>query len=110
MKAQAIHNNNYGSRYMSFKKTMEINLISHIITSFKEKTKTDSCDNSVKELICVLYDNSLLTSGFSLEKPQTFANRIHRLIKLCLSIDDDEEELWKKKTNSKKKVLWDKLI
>merc|ERR1711937_439056 len=65
MRAQALRDNSMSS-YMASKKT-------------------------VKDLVHLLFETSLLPSGFSLDEPATFAGRIHRMIKLGLSIEEDDE-------------------
>ena len=91
MKAQALRDNNASSAMMS-KKIMEINPHHSIIKSLKDRINLATNEHMIKDLVTLLYESSLISSGFSIEEPAVFVNRINNMIKLGLSLDDDEYE------------------
>ncbi|XP_004408189.1 PREDICTED: heat shock protein HSP 90-beta isoform X2 [Odobenus rosmarus divergens] len=89
MKAQALRDNSTMG-YMMAKKHLEINPDHPIVETLRQKAEADKNDKAVKDLVVLLFETALLSSGFSLEDPQTHSNRIYRMIKLGLGIDEDE--------------------
>uniref|UniRef100_A0A8C1Y398 Heat shock protein 90, alpha (cytosolic), class A member 1, tandem duplicate 2 n=1 Tax=Cyprinus carpio TaxID=7962 RepID=A0A8C1Y398_CYPCA len=90
MKAQALRDNSTMG-YMMAKKHLEINPDHPIMETLRKKADADKNDKAVKDLVILLFETALLSSGFSLDDPQTHSNRIYRMIKLGLGIDEDED-------------------
>merc|ERR1719450_1701722 len=91
MKAQVLRDSQMSS-FMVGKKKMQVNPDHTIMIELNKKFSADVSDRTVKDLVWLLFETALLTSGFSLDDPVTFAGRIHKLIKLGLSIDADDDD------------------
>ena len=91
MKAQALRNDSMMGQ-MSAQKILEINVDSDIIQELNTRLTADKNDKTIKDIVWLLYEITLLNSGFTLEQSTPFCNRIHRMIRLGLSIDEKEPE------------------
>ncbi len=93
MKAQALRGNDMQG---GAKKIFELNHESDIIKELRSKVTADKAEGDsnrvVSDLILLLYETALLGSGFSLEKPDLFSSRIHKMVRLGLSIGEEDTD------------------
>ena len=90
MKAQALRGNDMGMNMN--KNIMELNPYNKTIQTIKSKLSNQEEIQTVRDLIHMLYDITILSSGMSLEDPVTFSNRMMKLINIGLGVDNDEDE------------------
>ncbi|KAJ1965328.1 Hsp90 chaperone hsp82 [Dipsacomyces acuminosporus] len=91
MKSQALRDSGGMSSYMASKRTLGLQPTHPIVRELKAKVAADKNDKTVRDLVNLMYESALLASGFTLDDPSQFSNRIYRMIKLGLSLDDEED-------------------
>lgn len=92
MKAQALRSDTMGG-IMSSKKILEINPQHEIIKNLNTKLKDENqFDKASKDVIQLLYEVSLISSGFQFDDPSEFTKRMYRVISLGTT-DDDEVDI-----------------
>ena len=87
MKAQALRDTSM-STYMSSKKIMEVNPAHPIVREMLAMTQ--SSDAAISDYVWLLYDTSILSSGFTLAEPTTFSERLYKLIQLGMKGEINE--------------------
>lgn len=79
--------------FMKPKQTLELNPDHTIVKSLQSRLgDASNIDKVVRDSIWLLYETSLLTSGFELDEPQVYSNRIFKLLSLGIQTDDVVED------------------
>jgi molecular chaperone HtpG len=92
LQAQALGNKEM-LKYMSGRKTLNINPNNKIIKELNKKVEAGESDNKhSSNVVQLLYQTALLDSGFTIDKTNEYTKRVYRIIGAGMLIDDDDEE------------------
>lgn len=92
MRSQAL-NDMSSLAYMTGKRNLEINPHHTIIQDLKVKLINPTSEAGARDLVNLLYETSLINSGFTLENTGTFAERIFRIVQMGLGLDPEFNEV-----------------
>jgi molecular chaperone HtpG len=86
MKAQALQANPMAAKHMASKKILEINPNHRMVRALKDRVE----EPATRDMIHLIYEASMINSGFGLENPNFFVGRVYRMIEIGLNLLDDE--------------------
>ena len=86
MKSQALQNPEK-AKYLKAHKIMLLNPRHPIISNLKQLVEEDPESDVARDLANLLYDSSLMNSGFMIDEPNEFATRLYGLMKESLQLD-----------------------
>lgn len=92
MNAQALRDTQMSS-YMQPKKILELNAKHPVVMKIKAMLESDENDKSARDMLNMLWDTALLSSGFTLSNPASFSAQINRMVSVALDVADQLEEL-----------------
>merc|ERR1712130_475770 len=88
MKAQSFQNKDQVAQ-MSGRKTLEINPNHPVIVDLLSKVKADKEDKAAVDTAQVLFQTSLIESGYEIADPSALVSRVYRLMSKELGVDPD---------------------
>ena len=93
VKAQALtdQSTQVQSQFMATRKTLEIHPEHPVIRKLESMVGDTEHKKMANDVIRLMFDTALLSSGFTLPHPTAYANHINRLIGLGLEVDDIQE-------------------
>ena len=81
MKAQALRNSQI-DQFMGARKIMELNTGHLIMRTLREKLGNETNHKQCKDIVELLYSNAILNSGFILENPSEYADKVNKMIEV----------------------------
>jgi len=84
---QALGDSSKGPNMYQPKKILELNVRHPIVQELKKRVELDENDTTAHDIAELMYDTAALSSGWSIDDPSQFANKIVKMMNLGLNLD-----------------------
>jgi len=88
MRAQALQHQKEVDAQLA-QKVFEFNPYHPIIQEINKRRRDNSDDETLLDLVNILFESASVVSGYSMAEPETFAKRIHKVVSIGLDVDPE---------------------